>query len=74
MAGGCVGGAHGDLTGGATGLSVVVRAVLDVTGDALDVIATLLVVHQSVPSFVILRHMAASLLYPVSTPVIPNPF
>ena len=74
MAGGCVGGAHGDLTGGATGLSVVVSAVLDVTGDALDVIATLLVVHQSVPSFVILRHMAASLLYPVSTPVIPNPF
>ena len=74
MTGGGVGGTNRDLTGGATGLPVVVSTVLYVTGDALDVIATLLVVHQSVPSFVILRHMAASLLYPVSTPVIPNPF
>ena len=74
MAGRCVGGAHGDLTGGATGLPVVVSAVLDVTGDALNVIAALLVVHQSVPSFVILRHMAAPLLCPVSSPVILNSY
>ena len=73
MAGGSVGGAYGDFTGGATGFPVVVSAVLYVTGDALDVIATLLVVHQSVPSFVFLRHVAASLLYPAFAPIIPNP-
>ena len=74
MAGGSVGGAYGDFTGGATGFPVVVSAVLYVTGDALDVIATLLVVHQSVPSFVFLRHEAASLLCPAFTPIIPKPF
>ena len=74
MTGRCVGGAYGDLTGGATGLPVMVSTVLYVTGDALNVIAALLVVHQSVPSFVILRLIVASLLYPVILSVIPNKF
>ena len=74
MAGGGIGGTNRDLTGGATGLPVVVGAILYVANDALDMGAALLVVHQSVPSFVILRHVAASLLYPVSTPVILNSY
>ena len=45
VAGGCVGGTYGNLTGGATGFSIVVGTVLDITAYALDVIATLLVVH-----------------------------
>ena len=43
--GGGVGGTYGDLAGSATGLAVVIGAVLHVTADALDMIATLLVVH-----------------------------
>ena len=50
--GGGVGGSHGDLTGGATGLPVVVGTVLHVTAYALDVITALLVVHFHLPSFV----------------------
>lgn len=45
IAGGGVGGAYGDLTGGATGLSVVIGAVLHVAAYTLDVITALLVVH-----------------------------
>ena len=51
VAGGRVGGAYGDLSGGTTGLAVVIGAILHVTGNTLDVITALLVVHKSVPSF-----------------------
>ena len=43
--GGCVGRTYGDLTGGATRLAVVINTVLDVTANALDVIAAFLIVH-----------------------------
>ena len=45
MAGGGIGGTNRDLTGGATGLPVVVGAILYVANDALDMGAALLVVH-----------------------------
>ena len=45
VAGGRIGGAYGDLAGHATGFAVVVGTVLHVAADALNVIATLLVVH-----------------------------
>ena len=45
VGGGCVGGAYGDLTGGATGLPVVVSAVLHVADHTLDVVTALLIVH-----------------------------
>ena len=55
MTGGGVGGTNRDLTGGATGLPVVVGTILYVAYNALDVSATLLVVHFST---VLLEHLA----------------
>ena len=45
MGGGGVGGTYGDLPCGATGLTVVVGAVLDVADNALDMLTALLIVH-----------------------------
>ncbi len=51
-AGGRVGGTYGDLFGGTTGFSIVVNTVLHITANAFDVVATGLVAHIPIPSFI----------------------